>query len=255
MVQNESKDIILPSGATGELKITRIKTSTKRKGKKRPIDLIICIPGNSFSGKFMQCWTKLLIYCMNNGINIDILQMYSSNIYHVREAFVSQMVMSMTKNIKPFGGKKYDYTLWIDSDQTFEPEDLEMLIDADQDIVAGAIKVGKGDEFAFGWFDEQIMRERGELLRMKAQDIEGKRALFPVDFCGFAFTLVKRGVFESLKFPYFAPLPYSAYPSCKDWLGVMGEDLSTFYRMKQNGFTAYIHPLVRIGHEKPQIIK
>lgn len=247
--------VILPKGATGDIEITRIPYQQLSKKRTKPIDLIICIPGNNFSGKFMQCWTALMFYCINNGINLEILQMYSSNIYHVREAFLSQTVMSLTPNIKPFGGRKYDYSLWIDSDQTYTPEDLERLIAHDVDIVAGAIKVGQGDEFAFGWFDEDTMYKKGELLRMKAGEIEGKKALIDVDFCGFAFTLVKRGVFESLRFPYFGAVNYDVWPSCKGWLGLQGEDLSTFYRIKQNGYKVWIDPLTRVGHEKTRVLK
>lgn len=251
----ETKNIILPKGATGELTITRIPMQQTSKKRTKPIDLIICIPGNNFSGKFMQSWTALMFYCVNNGINLEVLQMYSSNVYHVREAFLSQTVMSLTKNIKPFGGRRYDYSLWIDSDQVFTPDDLERLISHDVDIVAGAIKVGQGDEFAFGWFDDDTMHKKGELMRMKANEIDGRKALIDVDFCGFAFTLVKRGVFESLRFPYFEALPYSAWSPCKGYYGMAGEDLSTFYRMKQAGYKVWLDPRTRIPHEKAQLIK
>jgi len=247
--------IILPANSTGSPEITRIECFPEKSlTRNKTLDIIFCLPGNNFSGKFLQSWTRLLIHCMNHGINADILQMYSSNVYHVRESFLSMTVLSDTKNIRPFGGRKYDYSMWIDSDQTFTPDDLERLIARDKDIVSGAIKVNKDDEYAFGWVDDELMREKGELKRWKGKDLEGRRELIEVDFCGLAFSLVKFGVFESLKFPYFEPVPYSVYPACKDKYGFMGEDLSIFYRLKQKGYKIYIDPTVRVGHEKSVIL-
>lgn len=222
------------------------------------VNIILCIPGSHFSALYNQSFSKLLIYCMTNGINLDIQQMFSSNVYHTRECMVASTVMCQTKNIVAFGGKKYDYTLWIDSDQVFEPGQLEILLarfDADKalTVVGASIKVMTGQEYAFGWFDRKLIHERNELKRMTVAQMEGRQALIEVDYIGLAFTLVKFGVFEALEFPWFEGLPYSAVPETFDRYGMMGEDLSWCFRLKQKGYKFYADPLVQVGHEKSTV--
>lgn len=218
--------------------------------KTRPIDMIFCLPGDRFSGKFLQCWTKTIIHCMTHGINMYLLQMYSSNVYHVRECFLSQHVISDTRNIKPFGGREYDYAMHIDSDQVWTPQDIEDLIARDVDVVSGAIRVAEIEQYAFGWFDEQLLNETNQLKRMTVEQMEGKKALIDVDFLGLAFTLVKYGIFEKLKFPWFEPLKFSENQKARRKIGWCGEDLSLCERLRNEGVKLYIDPQIIIKHEK-----
>jgi hypothetical protein len=222
------------------------------------LNIILCIPGNSFSAKFIQSYTALLTYCLNNGINLDIQQMFSSNVYHTRECMVASTVLSDSKNIVAFGGKDYDFSLWIDSDQVYTPQHLEILIarmaDPNIHVVGASIKVHTGNEYAFGWFDEQLLKEKNELKRMTVAQMEGRKALIEVDYIGLAFTLVRKGVFESISFPWFEQLPYSVHECAKDKIGGMGEDLSWCYRIRKAGFKLYADPLVQVGHEKQVVL-
>jgi len=225
----------------------------KQPVRTKPIYILFCLPGKEFSGKFLQCWTKLLIYCLKNNISCEILQMFSSNVHHTRECFLSYTVMSKTERIKAFGGKDYDYVMWIDSDQVFGPEHLERLLkrmdDPNVHIVGGAIKVNTGPEFAFGFYDKHLMNQC-ELKRWTTDIMQGRQALIEVDYMGLAFTLVRKGVFESLKFPWFTAMPWNVVEGGEDLLGDMGEDLSFCWRLQNKGYKLYIDPTVRIGHEK-----
>jgi len=220
-------------------------------GMKKNMRIIFCLPGNKFSGKFLQSWTRLLIWCMQSGIDADILQMHASNIYHVRECFLTMTVCAATNKIKPFGGKDYDYAFWIDSDQVFSPEQLKRLLLHDCDFVGGAIRVVNSNEMAFGWIDPELLDKTSDLKRMSVQECEKQKDLIEVDFMGLAFTLVKKGVFESLDFPYFNPVGYGAVVPGK--YGFMGEDLSICYRLREKGFKIYVDPTVRVGHEKETV--
>lgn len=226
--------------------------------RNKVLNIILCVPGKQFSAKFLQSYSKLLIYCMTNGINLDIQQMFSSNVYHTRECMVAQTVLSDTRNIVAFGGKDYDFSLWIDSDQVFTPEHLELLIaratDPNVSIVGASIKVHTGTEYAFGWFDKDLLANKNELRRMTVAQMEGRKALFEVDYLGLAFTLVRKGVFEALQFPWFEALPYSVIPEAKGKIGMMGEDLSWCHRVRKAGFKLWIDPLCQVGHEKDTVL-
>ncbi len=70
--------------------------------------------------------------------------------------------------------------------------------------------------------------------------------LFEADFCGFAWLLVKKGVFESIPYPWFKPLVREVngvynFPS---------EDISWCYEAKKYGWKIYVDPEAKIGHEK-----
>lgn len=218
----------------------------------RPLNVLFCLPGDNYSGKFIQSWTRLLIWCLGHGINCEIFQMYSSNIYHVRECFLSYNVILDTKKVKAFGGKNYDFVFWLDSDQIFLPEQFHQLLLHDCDIIGAAIRVQMNDEYAFGWIDKDLLEKKNELKRWRVQDMEHIKEPFEVDYAGLAFTLVKRGVFESLEFPWFEPVPYSEYIPGK--VGFMGEDMSICHRLRKKGFRIYIDPQVKVGHEKKIVI-
>ena len=46
--------------------------------------IVFCLPGNSFSGKFLDSWSSLLAACISNGIRPIISRKSSCNIYYVR---------------------------------------------------------------------------------------------------------------------------------------------------------------------------
>ena len=99
--------------------------------------IIFCLPGASFSARFLQCWTELLGELPKVGISFGLSQQYLCNIYHVRTKCLGASLDRGTDQ-KPFGGKiDYDYIMWIDSDIIFKPEQFFKLIDHDRDIVSG----------------------------------------------------------------------------------------------------------------------
>ena len=99
--------------------------------------IIFCLPGASYSGRFLQCWTELIGELPKVGISYGLSQQYLCNIYHVRTKCLGASLDRGT-NQKPFGGEiDYDYIMWIDSDIIFKPEQFFKLIDHDRDIVSG----------------------------------------------------------------------------------------------------------------------
>ena len=103
----------------------------------KQLNIIFCIPGNSFSNKFLQCWTNLLAWCHSNNITPYLSTAYSSNVFFVRNMCLKGNNLDGIHQ-KPFQGKiNYDYIMWIDSDQVFSPEQFSQLLKHDKDIVSG----------------------------------------------------------------------------------------------------------------------
>lgn len=89
----------------------------------QPIPTIVfCLPGNIFSGPFLECWTNLIAWCLASGIRPVVSREYSNNIYYSRNLCLGGDVMRGPEQ-KPFNGQiDYSHIMWIDSDILFSPE-------------------------------------------------------------------------------------------------------------------------------------
>jgi len=74
--------------------------------------------------------------------------------------------------------------------------------------------------------------------------------LLEVAYNGMGFMLVKRGVFESLDYPWFRPIE----KQIGEMVDFTMEDVGFCLRAKENGFGVFIDPLVRVGHEKKVVL-
>ena len=216
--------------------------------------IIFCLPGASYSGRFLQCWTNLLAELPKYKITYGLSQDYLCNIYHARTKVLGVSI-ERGVNQKPFDGKlDYDYILWIDSDMVFTPEDFFKLIDHDKDIVSGMYKMSDDVNFAtVENMDEKYFEQWMHYQFMQDKDIEAKKGqLFKADYTGMGWMLVRKGVFEKMKYPYFYPRKkvWKKY----GWEEFVWDDVEFCLRARENGHDIWIDPKIRIGHEKIKIL-
>lgn len=158
------------------------------------------------------------------------------------------------KNQKPFDGKlEYDYILWIDSDSTFNPKQLEQSIKHDEDIVGGLQAFEGGQGFTCGNLNEEYFKKHGT-MPFHTQDTldrekKNKKGLIEVDYIGFGFLLIKKGVYEKLEYPWHRA-EWFRYGDIQDFLM---EDVGFCINAREKGFKIFVDPLVRVGHEKKMI--
>ena len=173
---------------------------------------------------------------------------------------------SKHKEYKPFNGKlKYEKILWIDSDISFMPEDVENLISHGDsyDIVSGCVKVDF-NSFALKYFGKMTNADgsgyeySSEVCEIKLKDgvpfdafdqwkkTANEEGLVEVDTCGGAFMCVRPGVYEAMEFPWYRV-------GMKDGIGQLSlsEDMAFCVRAKEAGFKIWADPLVRPVHDKP----
>lgn len=190
-------------------------------------------------------WLSLLSfqkYCEIKGIELEFLHNRMSNIYFAREDLIS----------KATG----DYILWVDSDAQFTPEQFEMLLAHDKDIVCCVAKFYdqkvKSKKWNFGFYLPQAYDPLGIWLRNPLDNEDIGTDLIEVDYTGCHFSLIKRKVVDSIPFPRFEPLPCSLIqPSIK---GYMSEDGAFYFKAKQNGFKVYVDPKCHVKHHKDGLI-
>ena len=216
--------------------------------------IIFCLPGASYSGRFLQNWTNLLAELPKYNITYGLSQHYMCNIYHVRTKCLGA---SLDRGVdqKPFDGKvDYDYILWIDSDMVFQPEDFFKLLEHDKDVVSGIYKMSDGVNYAtVEHMDEEFFEQWMYYPFLQDKDIEAKKGkLFKADYTGMGFMLVKYGVIEKLKYPYFYPRKqvWKQY----GWEEFVWDDVEFCLRAREAGHDIWVDPKIRIGHEKMKIL-
>ena len=210
--------------------------------------IVFCLPGKEFSGRFLECWSNLLTFCLKSGLEVYMRRQYSSNVFTCRNMCLNEgthLANEKPRVAEPLEKTGYDFVMWIDSDQIFEPPQFRKLVDYNLPIVGGYAVNGPGGQVACG----QI-RETGHLdwytLKTIKEAPTNEVGLIKVDFTGFAFLLVKKGVFESIGYPWFR---YVAKQK-GDKLFYPSEDIAWSTLATDKGWEILIDPEVKVGHEK-----
>lgn len=221
---------------------------------RRAPTIVFCLPGRTFSNKFLMSWSELLMNLFRMGFQIRISQKYTSNVYYVRNMCLGGDVMRGIHQ-KPFDGKlDYDYIMWIDSDTVFTTEQFLTLLKHDKPIVSGLYLMDGGHNYATvkDW-DLNYFRKHSSFQFLSPKSIDewkdknpGK--LMEVEYTGFGFILCKKGVFESLKYPWFSPI--FERKISKDVVDFCSEDVSFCKKVLKKGYKIYIDPTIVVGHEK-----
>ena len=209
--------------------------------------IIFCLPGAPTLEAAMS-WDALTAAASRpeRGLKLEGIRGYNSSVAHCRNNLLEEGVSGLRKEAKPFGGRPYDFMMWIDNDSVYTPEDFFRLLEADKDIITGMVPMNaEGSAGAFGLVEGPLS---------KYVNLGALRQDAPMrdwHFCGFAFLLVRQGVFETLDFPWFQEVPYE-----EDGRVILpGEDIDWCRRIRAKGFKIWAHPAVRIGHDIRRVVR
>ena len=77
----------------------------------------------------------------------------------------------------------------------------------EREIVAGWYATEDGQTTSVAhWLEEDDFRKNGGVMNHETvESIQKRRKPFTVDYTGFGWVLIKKGVFENLEYPWFAP--------------------------------------------------
>ena len=126
----------------------------------------------------------------------------------------------------------------------------------DRSIVAGwyCTEDGKTTSVAH-WLEEDDFRNNGGVMNHETiESISKRKKPFTVDYTGFGWLLIKKGVFEheGLPYPWFAP-KMQVFES-GEVQDMCGEDVSFCLDAIEAGFEIWCDPRIRVGHEKTRVI-
>ena len=241
----------------------------------------------------MKAFVSLAFELVQNGAAIQISQDYSSMVNFARCKCLGANVLRGPNQL-PWDGKlPYDYQVWIDSDIVFNTEKFYQLVlnaipesaitkeevtqtvknekgeDVEQKGMALKIDPEKERHIVAGWYctedgkttsvahwlDEDDFRTNGGVMNHETiESISKRKKPFTVDYTGFGWLLIKKGVFEheQMPYPWFAPkMQIFESGEVQD---MCGEDVSFCLDAKEAGFEIWCDPRIRVGHEKTRII-
>ena len=229
--------------------------------------IVFCLPGRGCSYQFLKSFVQLCFDLVQNQMSIQISQDYSSMVNFARCKCLGANVLRGPKQI-PWDGKlKYDYQLWIDSDIVFSTEKFWQLADlavpgpdkdgiaqAEKEIVAGWYATEDGHTTSVAhWLDEDDFRKNGGVMNHETvESMSKRRKPFTVDYTGFGWVMIRKGVFERLEYPWFAP-KMQVFESGKVQ-DMCGEDVSFCLDAKEADVETWCDPRIRVGHEKTRVI-
>ena len=224
--------------------------------------IVFCLPGRGVSYTYLKNFVQLCFDLVQAGASIQISQDYSSMVNVARCKCLGANVLRGPDQI-PWDGKlHYDYQLWIDSDIVFNTEKFWQLVLMDQDIASGwyCTEDGKTTSVAL-WMEEEDFRNNGGVMNHEMVDsIQNRKKPFTVDYTGFGWVMIQKGVFEDfddegkkkMPYPWFAPkMQVFESGAVQD---MCGEDVSFCLDAIEAGYEIWCDPRIRVGHEKTRVI-
>ena len=148
------------------------------------------------------------------------------------------------------------------NEETGEEEEVQtgirQTIDTEKErqIAAGwyATEDGRTTSVAH-WLEEDDFRSNGGVMNHEMVDgISKRKKPFTVDYTGFGWVIIKKGVFEheQMPYPWFAPkMQVFESGAVQD---MCGEDVSFCLDAMDAGFEIWCDPRIRVGHEKSRVI-
>ena len=175
----------------------------------------------------------------------------SCNIYYVRNMCLGGNSVA-GKNQLPWQGKfKYDYMLWIDNDIIFTINDFIKLLKMNVKIASGLYKMNDGENYATvkDWNEEYFIKN-GTFQFLNDELLSNLPTIFKADYTGFGFILIKNGVFEQLKYPWFRPL-WKQFGNVTEFTM---EDVAFCHLVKDLNIEVHINKEVIVKHEKKMLL-
>jgi hypothetical protein len=221
------------------------------------VKVVFCMPGRTYSREFLLAWSDVLMQASSRGHQIMISQQYSSVVHFARAKCLGGDVLKGPDQ-KPFQGSvDYDVMMWIDSDIVFKPEDFFALLESPHDVTAGLYMMEDLQHFAAvkDW-NEDYFQKFGTFKFLRPDDLEGAgseskdSSYLPVAYAGMGWMLIRKGVVESIKYPWF----WSDLQTVGDLVDMNSEDVAFCRALQAAGHQIHVDTKVRVGHQKYMII-
>lgn len=204
--------------------------------------IALCITGNNFTYGMLYSYRNLCVNLTMNGIDWFEAQHNAADMHNCRNKVLLKGA-DKTKDVKPFGGRHYDYILFIDRDHTFTIDDVEQLVGHDLPVIGAPYSSDAKFLNAGNLLNDG--NHRVPATELKRNDVD------KVSWVGFGFVLIQHGVFEKLGYPWFQHREVF-YPEIGEegLYGHTSEDIAFGVRCKEKDIPIYLDLSTPVGHEK-----
>jgi hypothetical protein len=215
------------------------------------VKVVFCMPGRQYSREFLLAWSDLLMQASSRGHQVMISQQYSSVVHFARAKCLGGDVLKGPDQ-KPFQGEvDYDVMMWIDSDVVFKPEDFFNLLESPHDVTAGLYMMEDLQHLAtVKEWDEEFFTKTGTFKFMSPDELTGAPQYVPVAYTGMGWMMIRKGVVEDLKYPWF----WSDVQRIGDLAEMNSEDVAFCRSLQAAGHQIHIDTTIRVGHQKLMLI-
>jgi hypothetical protein len=217
--------------------------------------VVFCMPGREYSREFLLAWSDLLMQASSKGHQVMISQNYSSVVHFARTKCLGGDVLKGPDQ-KPFQGQvEYDAMMWIDSDIVFKPEDFFRILESPHDVTAGLYMMEDMQHMAAvkDW-NEEYFQKYGTFKFIRPEDVVGAPEYMEVAYAGMGWMLIRKGVVENIKYPWFRSELNTMWDGDKMLVDMCSEDVSFCNALKAAGHPVHLDTKLRVGHQKKMII-
>jgi hypothetical protein len=230
-------------------------SSAQEPRKKR---VVIGIPGNHFTERFLISWTSTIVDLVSEGeYEILLSPGQSSFVSFARMKTLGLDVMRGSEQ-KPFNGMPYDVFMTIDSDMVFNSAQVKELIKATEEhpVVSGLYMMADNIHFAaVKEWDVDHFLKRGSFEFLTKELVEKMEREEYVSYTGMGFFACRSEVLNSLKYPYFwYPIIEIKGEDGKIYRDQVSEDVALCRNIQEAGFKITLRTDIRVGHEKSVIL-
>ena len=139
---------------------------------------------STYSGGFLKSWVNLTTYLNKTGINYFVSQQSSCNAFYAKQMCLGGSVLSGPNQV-PFQKKiNYDILIFLSNKISFNPTSFVKLYNK---------FIDNNYKFLSGKFDGRYKKQSEDVNYITAEYLD------------FDFVLIKKGIFEQLKYPWFTP--------------------------------------------------
>ena len=233
---------------------------SEKKSKKK---IIIALPGDKFSSKFLLSWSNTIVtLIMSDKYEVAIAPGTGSMIHFVR---MQTLGLDIKRGVtqKPFNGDNYDIWLTIDSDIIFTPENILDLLESTEKypVVSGLYRMSDLENFAaVQKWDADYFSKHGNYEFINHETLEKWKTdkndkFMAVNYTGLGFFACRKEVLDKMVYPYFdGTIKESIYKDGTLMRDMSSEDVNFCHNIKKAGYDIYLNTELRVGHLKPLVI-
>lgn len=225
--------------------------------------IVIGLPGDNFSSKFLLSWTSTLNTLWESG-KYDLIVSPGVSSY-VTFARMQTLGLDVLRGIqqKPFDNIDFDVWITIDSDVIFTPAQVIELIEstAIHPVVSGMYRMSNLTNYAIvkEW-DTDFFAKNGFFEFITPQYVDDWKKetglkYLPVHYAGMGFFAVRSDVLKKMTYPYFqGEVQEIITDDGKILRELCSEDVNFCKNILKLGYTIVVNTDLRVGHSKPIVI-